>query len=906
MTKKEPIVLVDGSSYLFRAYHALPPLMNSKNQPTGAIFGVANMLKKLLVEYPTHHVAVVFDTKSKNFRHELYPDYKANRPEMPEELASQILPLHELIRAMGLPLIAIEGIEADDVIGSFAKQAIEDNRQVIISTGDKDFAQLVCDKITLINTMSSSRLDEAGVEEKFGVKPNQIIDYLALVGDSVDNVPGVPGVGPKTAAKWLREYHTLENMIAHSHEIKGKVGDNFREKIHYLPMAKKLVTIHQEMPLPITIHDLAIQPKDINKLRTLFTELEFRAWLKELEAKALREQPDSFLDPRAEETSLPKKYEAIYTIEALDTLINKCQEHKKFVLDTETDNLFALEAKLVGLSLSYELGQGAYIPLGHDYENAPIQLSKERVLPKIQKLLADKNNIMIAQNLKYDAQVLKNLNIDIKAQCFDTMLASYILQSAGNRHDMDSLAKKYLGYTTITFEEIAGKGAKQKKFNQIELEQASPYACEDADITYRLYDCFSEKLGHLDKQKWVFDHIEMPLVDVLIKMERHGIAIDVKKLHEQSEELGIKIAKLEEQVYEQSGQVFNLGSPKQLQEILYGKLGLPALEKTPTGQPSTSEAVLNQLSDYHEIPKLILEYRSLSKLKSTYTDSLPLQIFEKTGRIHTSYHQAVTATGRLSSSDPNLQNIPIRTDEGRKIRQAFVAKSGWCLISADYSQVELRIMAHLSKDPGFIKAFQDGADIHRYTAAEVFGVERTEVTDIQRRHAKAINFGLIYGMSAFGLAKQIHASREEAQRYINQYFDRYPGVKTYMDETRAKAKRQGFVETITGRRLYLPEINSKNRMQQQASERAAINAPMQGTAADLIKLAMISSQNWIDTVPDKIKMVLQVHDELVFEVKQEFVEEASVVIKEKMMSALNLEVPLEVSVGVGNNWDEAH
>lgn len=908
MITKEPIVLVDGSSYLFRAYHALPPLTNSKGQATGAIFGVANMLRKLLAEYPTHHVAVVFDTKSKNFRHELYPDYKANRPEMPEELTSQIAPLHQLIQALGLPLIAVEGIEADDVIGTLAKQAIIDGRQVVISTGDKDFAQLVCKNIILINTMSSSKLDEAGIEQKFGVKPNQIIDYLTLMGDTVDNVPGVPGVGPKTAAKWLNQYQNLDNMIEHANEIKGKVGDSFREKIPYLAIAKKLVTIHQDMDLPVGIQDLILQPNDVDQLKILFADLEFKSWLKELEAKGTTIQSNLQLKKTEANSAATSNiaYQAILTETELNELIANCQKNKKYVLDTETDSLFALEANLVGLALSYQSGQGAYIPLSHDYEDAPKQLDKSKVLAKIKPLLENSQNLIIAQNLKYDAQVLKNVDIDIKATSFDTMLASYVLQSSGTRHDMDSLAKKYLNYTTISFEEVAGKGVKQKTFNQIDLAQAVPYSGEDADITYRLYDCFSEKLAESPKQKWVFDNIEMPLVPVLTQMERHGIAIDVEKLTEHSKALEIQIKKLEEQVYEQSGQMFNLSSPKQLQEILYDKLGLPVLEKTPTGQPSTSESVLSKLAEFHEIPKMILEYRSLSKLKSTYTDRLPEQIFAKTGRVHTSFHQAVAATGRLSSSDPNLQNIPIRTEEGRKIRQAFIAEPGWCLVSADYSQVELRIMAHLSKDPGLIQAFSVGEDIHRHTAAEVFGVEKSQVTDLQRRHAKAINFGLIYGMSAFGLAKQIQASREEAQAYINQYFHRYPGVKVYMDDIRAHAKKYGFVETLTGRRLYLPEINSKNRMQQLASERAAINAPMQGTAADLIKLAMIELQKWIDTVPDKIKMVLQVHDELVFEVKQGFLDAASEVIKQKMVTALKLDVPLEVSVGVGANWDEAH
>ncbi len=897
--KKEPIILVDGSSYLFRAYHALPPLMNSKGQATGAIYGVANMLKKLLADYPTHHVAVIFDTKSKNFRHELYPEYKANRPEMPEELASQITPLQDLIRAMGLPLIAIEGIEADDVIGTLAKCAIEaDYQQVIISTGDKDFAQLVCSNIMLINTMSQSHLDEQGVMAKFGVKPSQIIDYLSLMGDSVDNIPGIPGVGPKTAAKWLQEYHSLDNLIAHADAIKGKIGEKLRASLAYLPMAKNLVTIRQDMSLGLTVDNLLLQPKNDEALRDLFTELEFKAWLKELNAFPV-EKPIMAKD-------IQKKYEIILTQEALDNLLTECKKHQVFALDTETDSLFALEAKLVGLSLSYEAGQGAYIPLGHDYEGVPKQLDKDWVIAKIKPLLTSSNYTIIAQNLKYDLQVLNNIGIEITAPCFDTMLASYVLQSSGIRHNMDSLAKKYLGYTTLSFEALAGKGSKQKTFNQIELNEAGPYACEDADITYRLYQCFLACLSELPKQKSVFEKIEMPLVGVLTKMERHGVSIDVAKLHQQSQELGLHITQLEQQVYQEIGQVFNLGSPKQLQEILYEKLGLPILEKTPTGQPSTSEAVLQQLSEHHTVPKLILAYRSLSKLKSTYTDSLPEQVFAQTGRIHTSYHQAVTATGRLSSSDPNLQNIPIRMPEGRKIRQAFIAEPGWTLISADYSQVELRIMAHLSSDLGLIQAFHDQEDIHRCTASEVFGVPRVAVTDLQRRHAKAINFGLIYGMSAFGLAKQIQGSREEARQYIQQYFERYPGVKIYMDDIRAKAKQQGFVETLTGRRLYLPDIHSTNRMRQQAAERAAINAPMQGTAADLIKLAMIDLQKWIDTVPDKIKMVLQVHDELVFEVKQEFTLEACEQIRQKMVQALALAVPLEVSIGVGPNWDEAH
>lgn len=915
--KQKVLVLVDGSSYLFRAYHALPSLTTSKGLPTGAAYGVLNMLRKLLKEYQPDYIAVVFDTKAKTFRHEMYEDYKANRPEMPEELAVQIKPLHEVIEAQGLPLLMMEGYEADDIIGTLAKQAAKHHIKTIISTGDKDFAQIVDANTVLVNTMSNTIMDEKGVVEKFGVKPEQIIDYLALVGDAVDNVPGIPKVGPKTAAKWLQEYGTIEDLIKNADKISGVVGENLRNNLDRLATSRKLVTIHNDVPLKQTVENLVQSSQETEKLRALFQELEFNSWLRELNQGAAESYslttegskhpaPEGVKGEEKKSSQSSVHYECILEEAQFAQWLAKLEQAGQFVIDTETDNLDAMAANLVGISLSTTSHEGAYIPVGHSYENCPKQLPLKQVLAKLKPLLESDKKIKIAQNLKYDLQVLRNYDIEIKQPVMDTMLESYVLQSTASRHDMDSLALKYLNYTTISYNDVTGKGAKQITFDKVELEKAVPYSSEDADITLRLHEVLWPEIEDKAKLKWVFEQIEMPLVYVLTTMERNGVMIDVVKLEEQSKTLAIRIKELEEEVYRLAGEVFNLSSPKQLQEILFTKLKLPVLEKTPTGQPSTGESVLQELSAEYELPKFILEYRSLSKLKSTYTDRLPETINPKTERVHTSYHQAVTATGRLSSSDPNLQNIPIRTEEGRKIRQAFIAPKGFVILAADYSQIELRIMAHLSQDPGLLKAFNHNIDIHTYTASEVFGVKREAVTAEQRRGAKAINFGLLYGMSAFGLAKQLGISREEAQIYIKHYFHRYPKVKEYMESTKEYAAKHGYVETLCGRRLYLPEIKSKNGMRRMAAERAAINAPMQGTAADLIKLAMIAVHDWSTSHTDKVKMIMQVHDELVFEVAHDFIETAKNAIEKRMQNALKIDVPLEVSIGTGKNWDEAH
>lgn len=890
-------VVVDGSSYLFRAYHALPPLMTSTGYPSGAMYGVLNMLKKLLQEEAPDYIAVVFDTKSKNFRHTLYPEYKANRPAMPEELASQIEPLHEAIQAMGLPLIAMEGYEADDVIGTLAKIATQHHVKTVISTGDKDMAQLVNDHVTLVNTMTNTRLDPPNVRVKFGVNPNQIVDYLTLIGDPVDNIPGVPKVGPKTAAKWLNEYQTLDKLIKNADEIKGKVGEYLRESLDNLPLAKQLVTIQETVPVKVQPEDLRRQQQDTEKLRALFEKYEFKSWLRELNSSE-SEKPAKKLNQKGD-------YETVFTKTQLHHWLQLILTHKKFVLDTETTGLDPLQAELVGISLSVEAGKGAYIPLAHDYLDAPTQLSRKEVLEALQPILADPSLTLIGQHIKYDLHILARYDIVVNNHIQDTMLSSYVLNSTATRHDLDSLAKYYLDYQTITFEEVAGKGAKQVPFNQVDITPATEYAAEDADITLRLYDTLSLSLSNIPSLQSVYETIEVPLIRVLWQMEEYGVCVDGKKLAEQSESIAKELATLEEQAIILAGETFNLASPKQLQAILFDKLKLPVLESTPTGVPSTAESVLQELSHDYELPKIILSHRTLSKLKSTYTDKLPLQINPHTHRVHTSYHQAVTATGRLSSTDPNLQNIPIRTPEGRKIRQAFVAPSGSVFISADYSQIELRIMAHLSGDEGLRKAFQAGQDIHQFTASEVFNVPLNEVTSQQRRSAKAINFGLIYGMSAFGLARQIDESQAAAKSYMEQYFHRYPKVKEYMEKIRKQAEQQGYVETLFGRRLYLPDIRSKNIARKRAAERAAINGPMQGTSADLIKKAMIAIDEKIKN-QNEIKMLLQVHDELIFEVKQSAVEQAKTMIIDCMQNVAQLSVPLVVGVGIGNNWDEAH
>lgn len=889
--KKFPVVLVDGSSYLFRAYHALPPLTNRQGEHTGAIYGVINMIRRLINDYQPRYVAVVFDTKEKTFRHDMYQDYKANRPEMPEELASQIKPLHEIIKALGLPLIMAPGYEADDVIGCLVKQAEKKGLNCLISTGDKDMAQLVNDHVTLINTMNNQLLDEQGVVDKFGVKPDQIIDYLTLIGDTSDNVPGVDKVGPKTAVKWLQQYHRLDDIISNADQIGGKVGENLRSALDYLPLSKKLVTIDCAMPLDIELTELNRQPQDQQALVEWFKRFEFTSWLKGL---------SDTVEKKAQH------YQTILQEEALDQWIAKLEKNQRFAFDTETTSLNAMEAELVGVSISMQAGEAAYIPVAHDYLGAPEQLSKERVLAKLKPLLTTPNNEVIGQNLKYDYKVLARAGLRISAKMLDTMLQSYVLDSTSSRHDLDSLALKYLNHQTISYEEVAGKGRNQLRFDQVSIEKASDYAAEDADVAWQLADIFGESIAKDADLAKVLNEIELKLLPILAEMELRGVLINQEKLYSQSQEVGKKLRQLEEEVYNLAGEEFNIASTKQLSEIFYNKLQLPVLKKTPKGQPSTAEAVLQELALDYPLPKLIVDYRSLSKLKSTYLDSLPQQINAKTGRVHTSYRQAITSTGRLSSTDPNLQNIPIRTTEGRKIREAFIAPKGCRIISADYSQIELRIMAHLSGDESLIEAFNKDLDIHRATAAEVLSKPIDDVTDMERRSAKAINFGLIYGMSAFGLAKQLGVDRGSAQQYIDTYFARYPGVKRYMEETRELAHQQGFVQTCFGRKLFLPDIASKNGMIRKAAERAAINAPMQGTAADIIKLAMIKIDQWLRESALDMYMIMQVHDELIFEVAEKDVKLACQKIQECMESAFELSVPLKVAVGVGDNWEQAH
>ena len=892
MSTNKPVILVDGSSYLFRAYHALPPLTNSAQEPTGAIYGVINMIRKLRKDYAdSEYFAVVFDSKGKTFRNDIYPEYKANRPEMPDELRVQIEPIHEIIRAMGIPLIKEPGYEADDIIGTLAKQAEAEGMSVLISTGDKDFAQLVTPSVTLINTMNNKITDVDGVVEKFGIPADRIIDYLTLMGDSVDNIPGVPKVGPKTAVKWLSEYGSLDAVIENAENIKGKVGENLRASLMQLPVSKQLATICLDAPIKETVNDLKLQAEQSALLYDYFKRFEFKAWLQEL------------VKPK---NHTEKKYETILTQDAFDQWLDKLKKANAFAFDTETTSLDAMQASLVGISFCVENHQAAYVPLTHDYLGAPPQLKREAVLKQLQPILSDKNKTMIGQNLKYDLKVLANHNVQVDNKLYDTLIASYVLNSTSQRHDLDTLAEQYLDHTNIKYEDIAGKGAKQLTFNQIDLETAAPYAAEDADIVWQLKPMLAQLLADNARLESLFFDIELPLVKILTAMEFRGVLLDAKKLHTQSQSIEKRLQKLTDDIFTLAGEEFNIDSPAQLQVILFEKLELPIIKKTPKGQPSTAENVLQELADQYELPALILEYRSLRKLKSTYTDKLPQQINPNTGRVHTSYNQAVVATGRLSSRDPNLQNIPVRNEEGRRIRQAFIAPPGKKIISADYSQVELRIMAHLSGDEGLIKAFNEGLDIHKATAAEVFAVPVEAVTSEQRRHAKAINFGLIYGMSAFGLAQQLGVDRQHAQDYINIYFHRYPGIKAYMEKAREDAKAHGFVETLFGRRLAITEINSSNGMRRAAAERAAINAPMQGTAADIIKRAMICAYGLEQDNAIDIRMIMQVHDELVFEVAENDVDAATQAIRDCMMQAADLVVPLIVDVGVGENWDEAH
>jgi len=909
MTSKNtpPVVLVDGSSYLFRAYHALPPLTTSKDHPTGAIKGVISMIRRLEQDFPGSKMVVVFDAKGKTFRHDLYEEYKANRPPMPEDLACQIEPIHEIVKAMGLPLLTVTGVEADDVIGTLANEATSKGIDVVVSTGDKDMAQLVSDHVTLINTMTETRMDRDGVVEKFGVTPEQIVDYLALVGDKVDNIPGVNKCGPKTAVKWLQSYENLDNVIEHADEIKGKIGEYLREATETLPLSRELATIRTDVELDFGLEDLKLREQDDQQLLELFKEYEFRTWIAELEEGETSSGKAQSSDEKPSPETGKKDYRVITDQKELDQWVERLKSAELFAFDTETTSLRYIDAEIVGVSFAIEPGEAAYVPLGHDYMGAPEQLDRDQVLNQLKPLLEDPGLAKVGQNLKYDKNVLANHGITLEGIAEDTMLESYVLNSVATRHDMDSLAMYYLGEKTISFESIAGKGAKQLTFNQIDLEKAGPYAAEDADITLRLHQTLRPKLKETGKLASVYEDIDLPLVPVLSRMEQRGTLISASTLRQHSQELAERMAELEKEAHEVAGETFNLGSTKQLQAIFYDKMGLPVVKKTPKGAPSTAEPVLQELAHEHELPRLILEHRSLSKLKSTYTDTLPELIHHRTGRVHTSYHQAVTATGRLSSSEPNLQNIPIRSEQGRRIRQAFIAPEGYKLVAADYSQIELRIMAHLSGDKGLLKAFEKGEDIHKATASEVFGVSLEEVSSDQRRSAKAINFGLIYGMSAFGLSRQLDVERRLAQQYIDRYFERYPGVLKYMDNIRKQAHDDGFVETLFGRRLYLPEINARNKQLQQAAERTAINAPMQGTAADIIKRAMVDVENWLlKEHADEARMTMQVHDELILEVKESALDKIRSGLEKRMSAAADLDVPLLVEAGAGDNWDEAH
>ncbi len=916
MASSNPLILVDGSSYLYRAFFASQQadLRTSTGLPSGAVRVMANMMRSLRKQYPDCHVAVVFDAKGKTFRDDIYPEYKATRASMPDDLRSQVAPIHQMIKAMGFPFLMVEGVEADDVIGTLARQATEKQLPVLISTGDKDMAQLVSDHVTLIDTMKDVKTDREGVIEKFGVPPELIIDYLALMGDKVDNIPGMTGVGEKTALALLQGIGSIDEIAANLDKVAAlgfrgskAFADKFREQEEQVRLSYVLATIKTDVALEQSLEELQLGPIDKEALLAVYREYELRNLIKELESGGEESEAAGDEEGAAPVAAIETDYRCILDEAEFDEWLARLQAAPLFSFDTETTSLDYMEARVVGVSFAIEPGKAAYVPFGHDYLGAPVQLTEAVVLGKLKPLLEDPARLKVGQNLKYDRNVLLNHGIELQGIAYDTMLESYVLNSTASRHDMDSLARRYLNAETISFEEIAGKGVKQLTFNQIELEQAAPYAAEDADITLRLHQTLWGKLSAEPGLAKVFSEIELPLLPVLARMERLGTTIEPKLLHQQSQEIEVRLAELEKQAHELAGQEFNLSSPKQLGEILFTKLGLPIIKKTPKGAPSTAEEVLAELAETYDLPRLLMEHRGLAKLKSTYTDKLPLMIKPQTGRVHTSYHQAVAATGRLSSTDPNLQNIPVRNEQGRRIRQAFIPCAGYKLVAADYSQIELRIMAHLSGDKGLLTAFAEGKDIHKATAAEVFGVALDAVTSDMRRSAKAINFGLIYGMSAFGLAKQLGIGRAEAQKYMDLYFERYPGVLEYMERTRQQADVQGYVETLFGRRLYLPDIKSRNAGLRKAAERAAINAPMQGTAADIIKRAMINVDGWIRGIEDEsIRMLMQVHDELVFEIREEKLEEYIAIIKDKMSGAAELHVPLVVEAGTGDNWDQAH
>ena len=911
------LLLVDGSSYLYRAFHALPDLRNRKNEPTGAIHGVLNMLRRLHKDYQADYSACVFDAKGKTFRDELYPDYKAHRPSMPPDLAVQIEPLHACIRAMGWPMLIVDGVEADDVIGTLARQAEQQNMRCIISTGDKDITQLVNPRITLVNTMSNEVMDEANVLAKFGVPPERMLDYLMLVGDTADNVPGVEKVGPKTAVKWLTQYGSLDNLVAHADEIKGVVGDNLRKALDWFGMSRQLITIKCDVDLPIKLTELELKPQDIEQLIQLYEQLDMKASLRELRQQSDRDssetvnsahrQADLIMDAinhPAAQTHVGT-YQMIDTEADFDAWIRRLKAAQLVSVDTETTSLSPMQAKLVGISFCIESQQAAYLPLMHNYTGVPAQLSLDWVLSRLKPWLENAEKPKLGQNLKYDKHVFANHGIELNGIAHDTLLQSYVLESH-RPHNMDSMALRHLDIKTISYDEVTGKGVNRIGFDEVAIDIATQYAAEDADITLRLHQHLYPSIKNDDRLDYIYREIEMPILDVLFAIERNGVLLDYKLLQNQSHELGGKLQILEQQAYAIAGQPFNLNSPKQIQEILFNQLKLPIIKKTPTGVPSTDEDVLQQLALDYPLPKLLLDYRSLAKLKSTYTDKLPLMMDRNTGRVHTNYSQAVAVTGRLASSDPNLQNIPVRTSEGRRIREAFIAPPGFQIISADYSQIELRIMAHISQDEGLLKAFAAGEDIHRATAAEVFGIPLDQVDQEQRRYAKVINFGLIYGMSEFGLAAQLGIERSAARAYMERYFARYPGVERYMQLTREKAKQMGYVETVLGRRLWLPEINNANGNRRQGAERAAINAPMQGTAADIIKLAMIAVLNWLQQDKLRSKLIMQVHDELVLEVPDDEIALMKNALPSYMSQVLQLDVPLLIEVGVGNNWEQAH
>jgi DNA polymerase I len=908
------LLLVDGSSYLYRAFHALPELRNSQGEPTGAIYGMLNMLRRLLKDHPADHVACVFDAKGKTFRDDVYPQYKANRAPMPEDLIVQIAPLKEAIAALGWPLLEIEGVEADDVIGTLARQAERDDMKVVISTGDKDFAQLVTERVTLVNTMSNEVLDEAGVEAKFGIKPGRFIDYLALVGDSIDNVPGVDKVGPKTAAKWLAQYGSLDDIVKRAPGIGGAVGDNLRKSLDWLPRGRELLTIKCDVPLPLGVRDLMLRPRDAATLAELFDRFGFKSWRQELnggvagsdgkgEAGAAPEPAAPRSEPLAR--SSLHNYETVFTDQQLETWLKRIAGAELVAFDTETTSLDQMKAELVGLSLAVEAGAAAYIPLAHRYAGAPDQMDRTGVLARLKPWLEDAKRAKLAQNAKFDMHALANHGVHLAGAAHDTLLQSYMLESH-QRHDMDDLAERHLGLKTISYDEVTGKGASRIGFEQVPVERAAEYAAEDADVTLRLHQALFPRVQSDEKLAALYRDVEMPLVAVLFSMERNGVLLDTALLKELSREFGEKMKDIEGKAYEQAGQPFNLNSPRQIQEILFEKKGLKPLRKTPGGAPSTDEDALQELALDHPLPQLILDYRGLAKLKSTYTDKLPQSTNPRTGRVHTNYGQAVAVTGRLASNDPNLQNIPIRTAEGRRIREAFIAPPGSVIISADYSQIELRIMAHISRDENLLRAFAAEEDVHRATATEIFGAQPKDVTSEQRRYAKVINFGLIYGMSAFGLARQLGIERSAAQQYMDRYFTRYPGVADYMKRTRESARATGYVETVFGRKLYLPEIRSGSPGRRQGAERAAINAPMQGTAADLIKMAMIAVGRWLADTRLKSRLIMQVHDELVLEAPEQEVDTVRRELPRLMSSVAQLSVPLVVDVGAGPNWDKAH